>query len=411
MKKKVSIFIFIVVFLLCNSYCPVLAQDEITNILTNTFVTDTNTINSSSLNQLQIMQNETQVQVDQTNEQLEGVKSELSETMQQIQNLNEKIEGYEIEIETLEKEANRLKNSITELENKLLVSTKTYEEKKESLLTRLKVLYEVGQTTYLDVLLQSNSIADFISRYYLISQIAAYDDELLEEAELNKIEIEVAKSTLEEQRKQYKVAKDNAEKTAIILENTRVIKNNYINKLSNDEKELQEKIDIYNQQIKEIEAEILLRTQATIGENYAGGSFAWPVPGYTRISSPFGMRVHPITKVYKLHTGTDIAAPMGTNFIAMNDGTVIKAGWNTAYGNMVIIDHGGGVVTLYAHGLDILVSMGQTVKKGDPILKVGNTGYSTGPHAHFEVRINGEYIDPMKFFSQNEQGEEKNEEN
>ena len=97
------------------------------------------------------------------------------------------------------------------------------------------------------------------------------------------------------------------------------------------------------------------------------------------------MRVHPITGQYKLHTGVDIGAPMGANFVAANDGVVVKAGPNTAYGNMVIIDHGGGISTLYAHGSEILVEVGQTVKRGDAILKVGSTGYSTGPHAHFEV--------------------------
>ncbi|MBQ9297792.1 MAG: M23 family metallopeptidase [Clostridia bacterium] len=99
--------------------------------------------------------------------------------------------------------------------------------------------------------------------------------------------------------------------------------------------------------------------------------------------------------------GTDIGAPIGTNFIAANDGIVIKAGWNNAYGNMVIVDHGGGVSTLYAHGSEILVEIGQEVQKGEPVLKVGSTGYSTGPHAHFEIRINGEYVDPMNFVKPN----------
>ena len=111
------------------------------------------------------------------------------------------------------------------------------------------------------------------------------------------------------------------------------------------------------------------------------------------------MRVHPITGQYKLHTGVDISAPMGVNFIAANDGIVTKAEYNSAYGNMVIIDHGGGISTLYAHGSEILVTVGQIVKKEDPILKVGSTGYSTGPHAHFEVRINGVVTDPLPYIT------------
>ena len=117
------------------------------------------------------------------------------------------------------------------------------------------------------------------------------------------------------------------------------------------------------------------------------------------VTSYFGYRTHPVTGVYKLHTGVDIGAPMGANFIAANDGVVVKAGYNIAYGNMVIVDHGGGVSTLYAHGSEILVEVGQEVTTGTSILKVGSTGYSTGPHAHFEVRINGEYIDPLEYIT------------
>ena len=111
------------------------------------------------------------------------------------------------------------------------------------------------------------------------------------------------------------------------------------------------------------------------------------------------MRVHPITGQYKLHTGVDISAPMGANFIAANDGIVVKAEYNAAYGRMVVIDHGGGISTLYAHGSEILVEVGQTVKRGDSILKVGSSGYSTGPHAHFEVRINGVVTNPMPYIT------------
>ena len=136
-----------------------------------------------------------------------------------------------------------------------------------------------------------------------------------------------------------------------------------------------------------------------IDSEYIGGELAWPVTGYTRITSEYKMRVHPITGVYKLHTGVDISAPMGANFIAANDGVVIRAEMNGAYGNMVVVDHGGGISTLYAHGSEILVQVGQTVKRGDAVLKVGSTGYSTGAHAHFEVRINGVTTNPLPYIT------------
>ncbi len=125
----------------------------------------------------------------------------------------------------------------------------------------------------------------------------------------------------------------------------------------------------------------------------------WPIDGHYTMTSPYSMRVHPITKVYKLHTGIDISASMGTDFKAAAHGMVVKAEYNKAYGNMVLIDHGGGVQTLYAHGSSIEVQVGQVVNSGDIVLKVGSTGYSTGPHAHFEVRIKGEPVNPLDYVS------------
>ena len=160
---------------------------------------------------------------------------------------------------------------------------------------------------------------------------------------------------------------------------------------------MQAQIDEYNTQVAEIEAEIKMMALNSIGPDYMGGAMTWPVPGYTSLTSLYGMRVHPITKAYKLHTGVDISAPMGATFVAAADGVVTKATFNKAYGNMVVIDHGGGVQTLYAHGSEILVQVGQQVTKGTQVLKVGSTGYSTGPHAHFEIRINGQTVDPLEY--------------
>ena len=177
------------------------------------------------------------------------------------------------------------------------------------------------------------------------------------------------------------------------------MRENYIARLSEEEKAKQAQIDEITSQYNEINKQILELAKQGLDTEYIGGVLAWPVPGYTKISSNYGMRVHPITGQYKLHTGVDISAPMGANFVAANDGIVTKAGYNTAYGNMVIIDHGGGISTLYAHGSEILVTVGQTVTRNEPILKVGSTGYSTGPHAHFEVRINGVVTNPIEYIT------------
>ena len=235
--------------------------------------------------------------------------------------------------------------------------------------------------------------------YYLITEIASVDKNLLDEVESEKKEIELAKQKLEKNQETLATALQTQTKTATVLQNTKALRENYISRLSDEEKAKQAQIDEMTQQYEAVNNQILELAVQGLDSVYIGGELAWPVPGYTKITSNYGMRVHPITGQYKLHTGVDISAPIGVNFVAANDGIVTKAGYNTAYGNMVIIDHGGGISTLYAHGSEILVTVGQTVKKDDPILKVGSTGYSTGPHAHFEVRINGVVTDPLPYIT------------
>ena len=360
---------------------------------------------------LQSQQQELQEQKNQTSGQLEGVQVQLSETMQQVQNLSETINQTESEIDGLNTRLQTLQTSITEEEQKLQIAQMDYDKQKKLFEDRMVAIYEAGETSYLDVLLSSKDITDFISNYYLISEIASYDTELLNQIDVQKKNIEETKETLDSQKKEYAESKKNAEKKAILLKNTQTVKNNYMAKLTDAEKQLQAKIDEIDQATREVEAQIMLIAGANSNTQYVGGVLAWPVPGYSTITSPFGMRVHPITGVYKLHTGMDIRAPIGANFVAANDGIVVKAEYNRAYGNMVMIDHGGGIMTLYAHGSEILVQPGQTVKRGDPILKVGSTGYSTGAHAHFEVRVNGTYVNPVDYFNKVLPNTEENSQN
>lgn len=348
---------------------------------------------------LQTQREELQNQLNDANEQLDGVQSELSENLQQVQKLDEKISTSQQELDELNTKIADLQTSMDEVEAKLKEAEENYKKQKELLDNRLIAVYESSDTQYLDVILSSKNISDFLSNYFLITELATKDTELLEDMQGKKEEIELAKNKLEKDREQLGNIKVNQTKTAKILENTKTVRENYISKLSDQEKSIQEKIDEYNTRFAEINAEILAIARDGIDTQYIGGELAWPVPGYTRISSKYGMRTHPITGVYKLHTGVDISAPLGANFIAANDGIVTKAGYNSAYGNMVIIDHGGGVSTLYAHGSEILVQVGQVVKRGESILKVGSTGYSTGPHAHFEVRLNGVVTDPMPYIT------------
>ena len=386
--------IIILAFVICifSIFPYVHAENETENSQTN------NTTNTAVEN-LQNERNEIQNQMNEASGQLEGVQNDLSENLQQVQKLDERISESEQELNDLNTQITDLQSSIDEVEANLQTAQAAYDSQKAVLDNYLVEVQESSDVEYLDVLLSSKNISEFLSSYFLISELASYEMDLLDDMQAKKDEIELSKATLEQDREQLATIKANQTKTATILENTKTVRENFISKLSDQEKEIQAQIDEYNTRFEEINKEILELAQGSIAAEYIGGELAWPVPGYTRITSKYGMRTHPITGVYKLHTGVDIGAPMGANFIAANDGIVTKASYNSAYGNMVIIDHGGGVSTLYAHGSEILVQVGQTVKRGDPVLKVGSTGYSTGAHAHFEVRLNGVVTDPMPYIT------------
>lgn len=385
MRKILCIVLVFVISSFSISSC-VLAENETANAQNNT--TD-----------LQTQREELQNQINDASEQLEDVQEELSENLQQVQKLDERIATSEQELQELNNKIDELQASMDEVEAKLKIAEQNYEKQKELLDSRLIAIYESSDTQYLDVILSSRSISEFLSNYFLITELASYETELLEEMQTKKEEIQKNKTEIQKNKEELATIKTNQTKTAKVLENTKTVRQNFIAKLSEQEKEIQTQIDEYNTKFAEINAEILALAMEGIDTQYIGGELAWPVPGYTRISSEYGMRTHPITGVYKLHSGVDISAPMGANFIAANDGIVTKAGYNSAYGNMVIIDHGGGISTLYAHGSEILVQVGQIVKRGESVLKVGSTGYSTGPHAHFEVRINGVVTNPMPYIT------------
>lgn len=365
------------------------------SILSYVYAEENNTLSSD----LQTEQEQLQQQIENANGELIDVQEELSQNLQQVQQLDEKISKSQSELDELNVKMAKLQTSIEKVEAELQVAEDKYNAQRVTVEQRLVTMYESGDTQYLDVILSSKSVSDFLSNYFLIAELTTYDADFLEDMKEKKDSVELSKKKLDNEKEQLVTIKQNQTKTARILENTKVVRENYISKLSDTEKNIQSKIDEYNTRFAEINAEILSLSMEGLDTKYIGGELAWPVPGYTRISSKYGMRTHPITGVYKLHTGVDISAPTGANFIAANDGVVTKAGMNSAYGNMVIIDHGGGISTLYAHGSEILVQVGQVVKRGDAVLKVGSTGYSTGPHAHFEVRIDGVVTDPMPYIT------------
>lgn len=312
-------------------------------------------------------------------------KQDLESQVQKEQgNANEKAK----EVKSVTAEIDRIAKEINEIDQQ-------YIKKNELFKTRMRIMYQNMNQSPLEVFVESKSFSEFYSRIQLMSMVKENDEKLIKEISLGKENTELQKQTklleLDEKTAQLKTL--NAKVSDIKTYRSKVQSD--IEAEKQRLKDLEKKEDEMIALSKQLEKKItdLMDANAV----YAGGVMKWPTPGYTRVSSPYGMRIHPIYKVKKMHTGIDIDAPSGAKIIAANSGKVILAGWNGGYGNCVIIDHGGGLATLYAHQSKILVSVGDKVQKGDTIGKVGSTGLSTGPHLHFEVRKNGSTTNPIPY--------------
>lgn len=351
-----------------------------------------------TLEELQKEAEEINEQIVKSSENLELVGEELSKNLLQVQEIDTKIQSSEQELNQLSSEIQKLDEDIKNKEEELKTKRTQYEKINRQAENILIAMYEQGNIEYIDVLLGSKNIVDFISNYFLISEVIEYNMQLVEEAAKQKQAVEEIVQKLEKQKEDFITKKKQQQKVSQVLENTKTSREYYTSKLTEEEMQIQTEIEEYKKQMAEIEIEIRkLSVAQSFGEDYIGGDMIWPIPNYKRITSEFGMRTHPITGIYSLHTGTDVGAPIGAEFVAAASGVVTKAGYNKYYGNMVIIDHGGGVQTLYAHGSEIVAHLGDLVSKGDVVLKVGSTGYSTGAHAHFEIRINGEAVNPLDY--------------
>ena len=323
---------------------------------------------------------------DDLNKKLKSNQTEQKELDERILELNEKIEATEEKIEDSIKEISLLDEEIkqtkTEKENLEL----DIEINEELLGERLKVIDSNYSLEYIKIILSSESISDFFDNIYMVKKVVEQDKELLQTLDENKNELEKQQEKIESNKQQQEKLMDLLEEDNKILESEKQQVDELKAELEKEENELESKI-----------AE--LAAQSNIPEENLGvlTSGSWPVPGHTRISSPYGNRIHPIFGTYKMHTGIDVPAPKGTPITSFDDGKVIFSGVQRGYGNTVMIQHTDGKVTLYAHNSQNLVSVGQTVTKGQAIAKMGSTGNSTGSHLHFEIRINGKHVNPMNY--------------
>jgi murein DD-endopeptidase MepM/ murein hydrolase activator NlpD len=350
-------------------------------------------------------QNEINNKAQEIESQKNDVKGEIDEVLQEIADLNSSILEYESQIQDLSNQLNELETSIAQKEKELA-------EKKQLLENRLVAMYMKRETTFLDVILSGN-LMNFISNQDMVKQIADYDNNLINE-------VKELKESLQTEKIQVEQVKKDKEAKNKELQNLKAEKEQKAANLTDEQKELEKQLSDYKAQAEEysrLEKEAIAKEEAArkaaaqkasnngtsgnasyaVTNPYTGGKLGWPCPSSSRITSPYGWRI--LFGVSDFHTGIDIGATTGSNICAAESGTVILAnyGWNGGYGNYIIISHGNGITTRYAHASQLYVSAGQTVSKGQVIAAVGTTGNSTGPHLHFEVRENGSHTNPLNY--------------
>ncbi len=351
--------------------------------------------------------------IDELNKQIGQLNGQLENINAQQKVINDEIRAIEAKIKKLDDEIRQLDIEIAQKDVEIDNLVQLYCE-------RLRANYIAGETSVLELFTASSSLSNFFNRLELFRRVTANDQKIvnqlneeikaIEEMKLkleeSKAEIEAEKATLEVKKAELQSAENElmATQSEIMAKSAEVSKK--LQAINYQTKQLEVSIDNYNKEMDKVEADIdkFLQSQTSstpMDPNSKG--WIWPVPySNSYITSPFGYRNDPISGVYKFHAGIDISMPgaMGKKLVAVKPGTVIRTvRSNSGYGNYVMIDHGGGFVSLYAHCKSLAVSNGQKVSQGQVIAYIGTSGYSTGPHVHFEIRKNGEKVNPSNYVS------------
>lgn len=352
---------------------------------------------------------------------IESLKSDINTVEEKIKELKSTQSSLQTYIHQLDGQVNSLASQITALESRIEAKKEEIEEKAEELRQaeeeaktqyeqmkkRIRYMYERGDQSFLVLLLESESLADMLNRSEYAAQMLSYDrkmrnelEEIRETIAVQKAELEKEKAEQEEMLAELEEQK-NAVNRAINAKSQEIASyRNQISEASGQQSEYKEQLAEQEKLLEQIEKQIAQAAAARAAmEDGDGGAsgFVWPCPASHRITSSFGPRQAPIPGASTYHRGIDVGASSGSAIVAAVSGRVTTAAYSSSAGNYVVISHGQGVSTVYMHASVLYVTEGEKVSQGQKIAAVGSTGYSTGPHLHFGVIVNGSYVNPLKY--------------
>ena len=362
-------------------------------------------VTQSEIDALKAEQAASQARQDELQEQLADVEADQAEAQQRRQLLQAQLDAINNEIENIDKQIAYYDQEIAQKEAEQAEAEANEQAQYELFCQRVRAMEEEGTVSYWSILFNSESFSELLDRLADIDAVMAYDNQVMDELIAIREEIIALRTQLETSRAEEQAARDQqaakqAEQQAKVAEAQELL-----DQINADVAEVNRQLDAESEAAAEIQAEIAQKQKQLEEQRRQNNitidsetSYLWPLPGYYRLSSLFGYRIHPITGKAHSHTGIDIPAPGNTPILACKSGQVVTSAYHYSYGNYVVIDHGNGNSTLYAHMSSRAVSEGQMVTQGQTIGYVGTTGSSTGNHLHLEVRDNYTRVDPESKF-------------